>query len=100
MSPARQDSDDREALAILERVYGPNDVHVEPATTELGLLLRISDPDQALRFYRRSHGLLVAAHGDADGDAAVLLQNIGSIHTGARSDIERPRTHTSARCPC
>ena len=81
--PGRAGSDDREALAILERVYGPNDVHVEPATTELGLLLRISDPEQALGFYRRSHDLLVAAHGDADGDAAVLLQNIGSIHRRA-----------------
>ena len=81
--PGKAGSDDREALAILERVYGPNDVRVEPATTELGLLLRISDPEQALRFYRRSYDLLVAAHGDADGDAAVLLQNIGSIHSRA-----------------
>ena len=36
-----------------------------------------------MRFYRRSYDLLVAAHGDADGDAAVLLQNIGSIHRRA-----------------
>lgn len=78
--PDQAESDDREALAILERSYGPHDVRVEPATTELGLVLRISDPEQALRLYRRSHDLLVAAHGQADGDAAVLLQNIGGIY--------------------
>jgi serine/threonine-protein kinase len=76
-------SDDREALTMLERAYGPNDVHVQPALTELGLLMRTSDPDQALRYYRRSRDLLVATHGEADGDAAVLLGNIGSIHRRA-----------------
>jgi eukaryotic-like serine/threonine-protein kinase len=81
--PDKAGSDDQEALTILERLYGPNDVRVEPATTELGLLLRISNPEQALRFYRRSYDLLVAARGEADGDAAVLLQNIGSIHRRA-----------------
>jgi serine/threonine-protein kinase len=82
--PAKAESDDREALAILERVYGPNHVNVEPPVTELGLLFRMSDPEQALRLYRRSHDLLVAAHGESDGFAAVLLQNIGSIHLRAR----------------
>ena len=77
--PARAESDDREALAILEQAYGPNDVRIVPAVTELGLLLRTSDPEQALRLYWRSHDLLVAAHGEADGDAAVLLQNIGAM---------------------
>ena len=52
--------------------------------TELGLLLRTSDPEQALRLYRRSYDLLVAAHAESDGDAAVLLQNIGAIHDRAR----------------
>jgi serine/threonine-protein kinase len=82
--PARAESDEREALAILEQAYGPNDVRIEPAVTELGLLLRMSDPEQALRLYWRSHDLLVAAHGEADGDAAVLLQNIGAIQSRAR----------------
>jgi serine/threonine-protein kinase len=82
--PRKAESDDREALAILERAYGPNHVNVEPAITELGLLVRMHDPEQALRLYRRSHDLLVAAHGESDGFAAVLLQNIGSIHTRAR----------------
>ncbi len=81
--PGQAESDDREALAILERARGPNDVTVEPAITELGLLLRTRDPEQALRLYHRSYALLTAAHGDADGDAAVLLQNIGSIHARA-----------------
>ena len=81
--PARAESDDREALAILERAYGPNNVKVEPALTELGLLLRARDPEQALRLYRRGYDLLVAAHGESDGYAAVLLQNIGSIHARA-----------------
>jgi serine/threonine-protein kinase len=80
----KAESDDREALAILEGIYGPNHVNVEPAVTELGLLLRMRDPEQALRLYRRSHDLLVSAHGESDGFAAVLLQNIGSIHTRAR----------------
>ena len=82
--PVAAESDDREALAILERTYGPNDVKVEPALTQLGLLLRTSDPEQALRFYRRGYDLLVAAHGEANGAAAVLLQNIGAIHDRAR----------------
>jgi eukaryotic-like serine/threonine-protein kinase len=76
-------ADDREALAILERVYGPHDVRIEPATTELGLLLRMSDPEQALRLYRRSYDLRVAAYGAGDGDGAVLLQNIGAMHARA-----------------
>jgi serine/threonine-protein kinase len=80
---AKAESDDREALAILERAYGPNHVNVEPAITELGLLLRTRDPEQALHLYSRSYDLLTAAHGEADGDAAVLLQNIGSIHARA-----------------
>jgi serine/threonine-protein kinase len=81
--PVRAETDDREALAILERAYGPGDVRIEPATTELGLLLRMSDPEQALRFYRRSYELRLAAYGDGDGDAAVLLQNIGAMHARA-----------------
>jgi tetratricopeptide (TPR) repeat protein len=81
--PRMAESDEREALAILERVYGPQHVKVEPALTELGLLLRASDPEQALQMYRRSYDLLVAAHGEADGDAAVVLQNIGGIYTRA-----------------
>jgi tetratricopeptide (TPR) repeat protein len=44
----------------------------------------MTDPEQALRLYRRSHDLLVAAHGESDGFAAVLLQNMGSIHMRAR----------------
>jgi len=82
--PITAESDDREALAILERTYGPNDVKVEPALTELGLLLRTSDPDQSLRLYRRGYDLLVAAHGEPNGAAAVLLQNIGAVHDRAR----------------
>ena len=81
--PGMAESDEREALAILERVYGPQHVKVEPALTELGLLLRASDPEQALQMYRRSYDLLVAAHGEGDGDAAVVLQNIGGIYTRA-----------------
>lgn len=80
---APAESDDRRALAILERAYGADDVRIEPAITELGLLFRTSDPDQALRLYRRSYELRVAAYGDADGDAAVILQNMGGIHLRA-----------------
>ncbi len=82
--PIKAESDDREALAILERTFGPHDVRIEPALTELGLLLRTSDPEQSLRFYRRGYDLLVAAHGEANGAAAALLQNIGAIHDRAR----------------
>lgn len=78
------EADDREALAILERLHGPDDVRLSPALTELGLVLRTSNPDQALHAYRRSHALLVAAHGESHGDAAVLLGNIGSMHRRAR----------------
>jgi tetratricopeptide (TPR) repeat protein len=81
--PGKAESDDREALAILERAFGPNHINVEPVITELGLLLRTRDPEQALRMYRHSYALQTAAHGDGDGDAAVLLQNIGSIHARA-----------------
>jgi eukaryotic-like serine/threonine-protein kinase len=81
--PAAAESDDREALTILERAYGPNDVRIEPAVTELGLLLGKTDPEQGLRFYRRSYDLLMATRGDSDGDAPVLLQNIGSLQMHA-----------------
>lgn len=81
--PSKAEADDREAFAILEHDYGPNDIKVEPAISELGLLLRTRDPEQALRLYRRSYALLTAANGEADGDAAVLLQNIGAIHARA-----------------
>ena len=80
----KAESDQREALAILEHTYGPNDVRLMPATAELGLLFSKTDPEQAIRFSRRSYDLLVAAHGEADGDAAVLLQNIGSMQVRAR----------------
>lgn len=80
--PGKAESDDREALAILEGAYGPNHIKVEPAMSELGLLLRARDPEQALRLYRRSYDLLTT-HGDPEGYAAVLLQNIGSIHARA-----------------
>lgn len=56
--PGKAESDEREALAILERAYGPNHINVEPATTELGLALRARDPEQALYWYRRSYDLL------------------------------------------
>jgi tetratricopeptide (TPR) repeat protein len=69
---------------------------VQPALTELGLLLRTSDPDQALSYYRRSHDLLVAAHGEADGDAAVLLGNIGSIHRRAHRYQEAKEAYERA----
>ncbi len=82
--PARAEADQREALAILEQAYGPNDVRIQPPLTELGLLFRLSDPEQAMRLYWRSHDLLVAAHGEGDRDAAVLLQNIGAMQVRAR----------------
>jgi tetratricopeptide (TPR) repeat protein len=80
----KAESDDREALSILESAYGPNDVRVVPAVTELGLLLSVTDPEQAMRLYRRSYDLLMANQGDEDGDAPVLLQNIGSMQMRAR----------------
>jgi tetratricopeptide (TPR) repeat protein/tRNA A-37 threonylcarbamoyl transferase component Bud32 len=79
----RAESDDREALTILELAYGPNDVRLVPALTELGLLLSISDSEQALHLYRRCYDLLMAAQGDAGGDAPVLLQNIGAMQMRA-----------------
>lgn len=100
--PRKAESDQREALAILEQAYGPGDVRVVPATAELGLLLRKSDPEQALRFNIRSYDLLVAANGEADGDAAVLLQNIGAMHVRARhykeakDALERTLPHLKA----
>jgi serine/threonine-protein kinase len=90
--PSKAESDDREALAILERAYGPNDIRVVPAVTELGLLLRMSDPEQALRLYRRSYDLLMATEGDAGGDAPVLLQNIGAMQMRARKYREAKAT--------
>jgi serine/threonine protein kinase/tetratricopeptide (TPR) repeat protein len=81
--PLKAESDQREALAILEHAYGPTDVHLMPALAELGLLFSKTDPEQAIRFSRRSYDLLVAARGEADGDAAVLLQNIGSMQVRA-----------------
>lgn len=94
--PDKAESDDREAVAILERAYGPNDVRVEPATSELGLLLRMRDPEQALRLYGRSYDLRVAAQGEADGDAAVLLQNMGVIYFRAHRYQEAKEAYERA----
>jgi eukaryotic-like serine/threonine-protein kinase len=94
--PDVAEADDREALSILERLHGPDDVRVVPALTELGLVLRMSDPDQALSIYRRSHALLVAAYGEAHGDAAVLLGNIGSMHRRARRYQEAKEAYEQA----
>jgi len=82
--PARAESDDRESLAIWEQSYGPNDVHVVPAVTELGLLFRTSDPEQALQLYERSYRLLLAASGEDASNAPILLGNIGAMQTRAR----------------
>jgi tetratricopeptide (TPR) repeat protein len=60
------------------------------------LVLRITDPDQALGFYRRSYNLLIAANGNADGPAAVLLQNIGSLHRRARRYQEAKEAYEQA----
>jgi serine/threonine protein kinase len=105
--PNKAESDDRESLAILERIYGPNDViygpndvNVEPALTELGLLLRMRDPEQALGLYRRSYDLLVTAHGDGDGFAAVLQGNIGAIHTRAHRYQEAKDAYERALPRC
>jgi serine/threonine-protein kinase len=88
--PDKAESDDREALAILETAYGPNDVRVAPAVTELGLLLSLRDPEQASHLYRRSYDLLMATHGERD--AAVLLQNIGAMQMRARRFREAKMT--------
>ena len=82
--PARAESDDREALAIMEQAYGPDDVRVVAPLNELGLLLRASDPGQALQLYQRSYKLLMAASGEAGGNAPILLGNIGAMQTRAR----------------
>ena len=94
--PDKAAPDDREALALLERVYGPNDVRLVMALSELALLVRVSDPEQALRLDRRAHDLLIAAHGEADGDAAVLLQNIAGIHLRAHRYLEAKEAYEHA----
>ena len=81
--PDKAGPDDREALALFERAYGPNDARLVPALSELALLLRVSDPEQSLRLVSRARGLRIAAYGAADGDAAVLLHNIAGIHLRA-----------------
>ena len=97
--PGKAESDDREALAILERAYGPNDVRVEPATTELGLLLRMSDPEQALAS--------LSPQPRSAGGGARRMRTVtprcccrtSARCTPARAAIARRRTRTSRRCP-
>jgi serine/threonine-protein kinase len=94
--PDKAEPDDREALALLEHAFGPDDVRLVAPLSELALLVRVSDPEEALRLDRRAHDLLVAAHGEADGDAAVLLQNIAGIQLRAHRFLEAKEAYESA----
>ena len=69
----------REALAIQERVLGPDHIDLGHLLNELGLLAKHADPDAALRYYRRSLDLLIRHRGEDCGDAGVLLANIGGL---------------------
>jgi tetratricopeptide (TPR) repeat protein len=77
-------------------VYGPQSIELAPILSELAILLRTREPDEALRLYQRNYEMLVAAGGPDDGDAGVVLANIGSIHTRSRRYQEARETLTRA----
>lgn len=85
----------REALAIEERLLGVDHPGLSSIHNELGLLLRTSHPDEALQFYRRGYELLVSDRGEDNGDAAVMLANLGGLemrsyrYEAARDYFER-----------
>lgn len=86
----------REALGIRERIDGPESVELGPLLNELAMLLRTKDPGEAERVYRRTYDILVAAHGPGNGDAGVVLANIGSLQSRTRRYAEARETLTEA----
>lgn len=73
----------REALAIEERLFGVDHPKLGPLLNELGVLLAVSRPDEALGYYRRTHAMLVARYGEDHGDAAMVLANMGMVELHA-----------------
>jgi len=86
----------REALGIRERLDGADHVELGPLLNELAMLLRTKDPAEAERLYRRTYAILVAAHGPGNGDAGVVLANIGSIQSRTRRYAEARESLTQA----
>ncbi|MCW5978030.1 MAG: tetratricopeptide repeat protein [Bryobacteraceae bacterium] len=80
----RAEAEFREAIAILESAVGPSHPDLGPALNSLAILVRSRDPEEALVIYRRAYDLLVAEHGEPNGEAGVVLSNIGSLHLRAR----------------
>ena len=98
--PGKAESDDREALAILERAYGPNDVQVEPATDRA----RIAVAHRAIPSKR---SVCIAAAticwwrrtAKRTATPQCCCKTSGRS-TPARAVIAMPRTRTSGRCLC
>ncbi|MGE3885033.1 MAG: tetratricopeptide repeat protein [Vicinamibacterales bacterium] len=86
----------REALSIRERLDGLDSVELGPLLNELAMLLRTKDPGEAERLYRRTYDILVAAHGPGNGDAGVVLANIGSLQSRTRRYADARETLTQA----
>lgn len=78
----------RESLAIQERRQGPTAASIGPTINELAMLLRTKSPDEAVGLYRRAYDAIVAEHGAPNGDAGILLANIGAIQTRQREYSE------------
>ncbi len=74
----------REAMATTQRI-DPNDLDtLARIYNELALLVRVRDPEEALRLYRQTYDIIVKLQGAEHGDAGVLLLNIGANHARQR----------------
>jgi tetratricopeptide (TPR) repeat protein len=54
------------------------------ALNGLALVVRARDPEEALQLYRRTYDLIVRTHGQPNGDAGIVLANIGALQTRVR----------------
>jgi tetratricopeptide (TPR) repeat protein len=85
--------DYEEALAIYERVRGPDHPDIGLALTSLGRVHdQRGDLDEAEALHVRAHDVLASAFGPEHPEVAVALSNIGTVRE-ARGDYEGALAH-------
>ncbi len=91
----RAEAELRESLAVAGSANASDRIDIGPTLNSLAMLLRTREPEEALRLYQRAYDVAKGALGYENGDAGVVLANIGSIHTWqrrfsqARGNLER-----------
>ena len=92
---ARAEAELRESIAVSGRAKASENIDIGPTLNSLAILLRTRNPDEALRLYQRAYDVATRKQGYENGEAGIILANIGSIHTlqhrfsQARVSLER-----------